>query len=336
VSLNHLVQGPRWAALSRFVQRWYAEPLGDEVVTRDDLARAEARIGSKLNVALREWFLLVGHRLQFCGQDIPKRIDELEVRDGRIVIWAENQGCWHAEVEVNKPSTDPTVLMTLGGQGGRNDRLERVLLGLVCSDTLIAVWAGNTEGPLGALRPGVVGGYPQDTTPDIQARIEALPVLDAPNTPLYDGPFRGHESLVIRASGGGWEWMAADDEAHAEARRLLALDEVGALRRLVVLFDPLPACARPAMQRWLDARSPLDGAGAFVTGTLMPGLTRAWLEFDTHDPRSTLAALLAQLPAEAGAAARAGHRPEHTTRFVPCWPPGLGEFALPPNKDRYL
>jgi hypothetical protein len=351
VNLDELIQDPRWAALAAFVRRWYAEPLGAVGVTEADLARAEARLGCELPLALREWFLLVGHRLHFCGQDVPTRLEELagetaageEWRakvvapsDGRIVVWRENQGCWFAEVEVAPRRADGSVLLTSErGQSGRRDRLERALLGMVCSDTLVAVWAGNLDGPLGELKPGVVGGYPLERTPEVEARVAALPALDIPITPLYDEPFRGHESLVIRASGAGWEWMAADEDAHAEARRILALDDESGPRRLVVIFDPLPVSSRNALQRWLDARSPLGGAGRFEQGRLAPGLSRAWLEFETDDPVETLQALLAHLPPDAAATARAGHRFEGTTRFVPCWPRGAEEFSLPPSGEAW-
>jgi len=336
-----LVRSPRWSPLARFAERWYAEPLGSAGVCEADLAREESRLGSALPPALREWFTLVGHRLQFCGQDIPTRLEDLAraggPRDGRVVVWQENQYCWLAEVELGPSGSDGSVVISNPpGEAGQHDRLERALLGMVCSDTLVAVWCGNSGGPLGALRPGVVGGYPQESMPGTEARFEALPVLDFPNTPNYDGrPFRGHETLVIRASGGGWEWMAADEAAHAEARRLLALDEQGGTLRLVVLFDPLPPVARPALQRWLDAGQPLGGAGHLGVATLPEGLPRVWLEFDTRDPARTLQALFAQLPPEAAGAARAGYRPEHTTRFEACWPPGAATFALPPDEERY-
>jgi len=327
---------PRWGPLSRFVHRWYAVPLGSDVVTEDDLARAESRLGCRLNPVVREWFQLVGHRLRFCGQDIPRRLEELEVRDGRIVLWQENQGCWSAEVEVAAPTTDASVMMMADGRSVARDRLERALLGTLCSDTLVAVWAGNSEGPLGEFTSGVVGGYPMETTPEVESSFEALPALEIPNTPLYQGPFRGHESLVIRSSGGGWEWMAADDAAHAEARRLLALDDQIRERRLVVLFDAVPPSVLPAVQRWIDAGSPLGGTGRLVMAGLAAGRPGVWLEFDTDDPEATMRALLGRLPPQSAALARAGHRPEHTTRFVPCWPPDLEEFSLPKNDERYV
>lgn len=344
MDVQPLLQTPRWAALTAFVRRWYAEPLGAAVVTEDDLARTEAHLGCKMPPALREWFLVVGHRLQFCGQDDPTRLEDLagEVAtheswraklvapdNGRIVVWRENQGCWFAEVEVDSSGTDGTALLTADrGRGGRRERLEQALLGIVCSDTLVAVWAGNAGGPLGRLKRGVVGGYPLETTPKVKARVACLPVLDFPNTPSYGGPFRGHESLIIRESGGGWEWMAADEDAHAEANRILGLDEDGGPRRLVVVFDPLPPSARPALQAWVDARFPL-AVGRLAVAHLPPDLRRAWVEFDTNDPDATLQDLLARLPAEAATSARAGHRSEGTTRFVACWPHGSQEFVYP-------
>lgn len=225
MDVQALLQTPRWAALAAFTQRWYAEPLGAAGVTGDDFARTEARLGCQLPPALREWFSLVGHRLQFCGQDDPTRLEDLagEVeaheswraqvvapRDGRIVVWRENQGCWFAEVEVGPSAMDGTVLLTSArGESGRRDRLERALLGMVCSDTLAAAWSGSPEGPLGRLKPDIVGGYLLESTPEIDARAECLPPLEIPNTPLWDTPFRGRDSLVIRSSGDGWEWMAA-------------------------------------------------------------------------------------------------------------------------------
>ncbi len=183
-------------------------------------------------------------------------------------------------------------------------------------------------GPLGLLAPGVVGGYHDGATAEVEARIRSLPALDVVTNPFFPEPLRGHDTLVIRGSSGMWEWMAADEEAQAEARTILRLDTDG-LRYLVVVIEPVPSDARDAVRALLDRKTDPNVAGQLRIGKHDMPLTSAVLEFETPDPDAVVSALRAHLPASAVGVMRAGHRAAHTMRFVPCWPPGSTHFTQP-------
>src|SRR5690349_18793766 len=121
---------PRWQPLARFVERWYAEPLGPGGPTDAEISRADLRIGRRFPPALREWFALVGHRL-IPIQDRPLRLDALEPEGDRLPLWRENQGLWSWDLELGG-ADEPTI-----GVGSdpiewrRREPLVRGLLGLV-------------------------------------------------------------------------------------------------------------------------------------------------------------------------------------------------------------
>lgn len=222
------LQDSRWAPLAAFVARWYREPLawprGPRLERVDaQIAQVEHRLGSKLPQGIREWFALAGHRLADVNQDRPVRLEGLEVEDGRLPVWWENQGNWSVDIELtgNEPRA---VVVSDEPNWNRRATTTQALRGMVVSDTLAG--ADRGVGPLGALRPEVVGGYLEDPPPDLEARLEALPALDVFINPYFEAPMRGHEALVVRAHpGAGCDWMAATPEALAQARALLSLQQ---------------------------------------------------------------------------------------------------------------
>jgi len=70
-----LRRSQRWKPLAACIARWYARPLGDQDgVAHDALLAAEERLGLRLTTVLREWYLLVGERLEAVqDQPVPDR-----------------------------------------------------------------------------------------------------------------------------------------------------------------------------------------------------------------------------------------------------------------------
>lgn len=349
MSASSLAQSPRWEKLRRFVDRWYREPLGagspgrvGRLVdhwyhqrpgpggsTEAQIAAAERRIGQRLPPAVREWFSLVGNRFCDVYQDMPVPLDELEPHDGRLPLWWENQGCWSCDAELDGSDEETWVSISSEGEV-QTPRvpLAEAMLGHVTSDTLVGVHGGAWTGPLGPLAESVVGGSFEAGDAAVDARVAALPSLDAVINPHFIAPLRGHEALIVRS--GPFkvhEWMAATEEAFREALTIFSIDEHAPTRLMKVVVDPVPEGAFKAVERVLHGKLPPGARGQSAGST--EG-TRVWIEIETEDPAGVVASLLEALPQAARPAFRAGHRSPHVMRFVPCWPPGLASFTEPP------
>jgi hypothetical protein len=226
MSSTLVANAERWAALRRFVERWYATPLGaGGGLSEREIQQAEARLGRALPAEVREWFLLVGARFRDTNQDRPVRLHQLEVHENRMPLWWENQGNWSFDVELDTDGEEPWISVDSSEPDWRRRvPLTEGLLGMVYSDTLVgAAWAHGV-GPLGPLKAGVVGGFCESLSRDAAARVAALPALAVMTNPHFVTPLRGHDALVIRSHDAGMrDWMAATDEAHAEAASILQL-----------------------------------------------------------------------------------------------------------------
>lgn len=323
----------RWDQLADFVATWYAEPLGASLLPWGELIQAETRLGRQLPVALREWYLLVGHRLTGVVQDWALGLDELKLERDRLPIWRENQGCWLLDVEMSCGDDEPwaSVIDDAATYLNRRERLVTALVGMVYSDTIVGVWAGAGEGPLGPLAPGATGGFCEDVSPSAQSCIDSMPPLDVMRNPSFQEPFRGTQTLVVRDHANGMcDWMAATPEALTSAIRFLEIEDPRKPRRLVVLLDEVPQEAKSLVQRLLESGfGEVAPLARFRSAQHAFDYSRVEFEFETLDPDATIRLLVEQLPQSVIPNMRAGHRLEGIMRFVSCWPPGATNFAHP-------
>jgi hypothetical protein len=157
---------PRWRRLTGFVRKWYARPLGDgDGNTLEEIAAAEARLGTTLPIAVREWYRLVGCRVRQV-QDAPVGLKKLpslrDEDDGMIVLYVENQSVvrWGFRA-ADAIEIDPPGYVSDAGDSTRwsrqHDSVSELLLTLVLSETLIGAWAGRGLGSLGPLGEEVRG-----------------------------------------------------------------------------------------------------------------------------------------------------------------------------------
>jgi hypothetical protein len=332
VEPREILTQPRWTALARFVERWYAEPLGGAGAgaSLEEIRRTEERLGRALPTAVREWYALVGHRFCDVNQDHAQRLDQLKMDGDRLPIWWENQGNWSFDVELDTDDEEPwvSVLADVEPDWFRRGRLADALLGMVYSDTLVGVWSGHGVGPLGPLAANVVGGCRDDPPSGLDDRVASLPALSVMTNPYFAEALRGHEALVIRGSS-MWEWMAATEDAHAEATTILQLEAPGTPRFLVVAIERVPPDARDAVRALVAPHFQRMDSGKIRSARYSSNLSAVVLEIEATDPEAALAELRSCLPASVVEAMRAGHRSPHTMRFVPCWPIGLASFTQP-------
>ena len=225
---RELLAQDRWAWLRDLLHYWYAEPL----TARDGsplelIDAAQERLGVRLPTALREWYELVGQRLDWI-QDRPLPLELLEVTDGRILFWVENQGVW--QVLVRPDGEDPEATATQG-DAGTAVPLSSWLRALTVSDTLVAVWSGAGHGILGRLSPETRGEvFYEFTAHDVERLTAAYPELPIPPLPYWSAPPRGGSPVIIRCDGidgAMLEWATATDDAFASLGQVLDLERGG-------------------------------------------------------------------------------------------------------------
>jgi hypothetical protein len=317
---------PRWRPLASFVGRFYRAPLE---ITGASVARVEAaelRIGRQLPKALREWFLLAGERFADVNQDQAVRLEQLEIANGRLPVWWENQGNWSFDVLLDGNDDDPWTVVEVPGmpECDRRDRLSRCLFGMTISDTLVGAWGRGGVGPLGPLRPSVVGGVVHPPiSDDIVRRVAALSSIDATTNPHFPDPYRGDDALFVRDGGGCFEYLAAGDDAFARAGELFDLARREREEPWVLVVQ---LASKQDYERFLELRSP-DGTsiGRLVSARSTGGGTE--LELSAQDPDAALAAMRGLLNEDEIAEMRAGAHPQSAVRFRPIWPAGSTSFV---------
>jgi len=98
-----LSASPRWSRHVEFVREWFTRPLEPEDGLEPELIESrEAELGLRLPDSVREWYQLLGGRLELCGGE--QRINYLDDLDDSLALAVENQACtcWWA-----KPNGDP-------------------------------------------------------------------------------------------------------------------------------------------------------------------------------------------------------------------------------------
>lgn len=309
---------PRWRPLVDFVTRWYARPLEPaDGCSAGEVAAAEARLGRPLPAALREWYLLVGRRLEDV-LDPPARLEALGLLGDQLDVWYESDAVWVVRVRADGPDDPPVVLdhdATYTETQPYTGRLVETLLGLVTSETLVGAWAGEGRGLLGALHEGVRGGYQQSV--DVASVAPHYPVLPSLGSPFFVKPerrARGDAETIVRFDGVGLGWATATPEALERLSRRLPVQAMPPAE-LVVRF----AGARPDPYGVIAALGP-------TVKTAQLGKDRWTVVLATRDPRGLFERLRAGLPPGAEAHLAAGFRPPTTARYTPLWPPGMTSF----------
>jgi hypothetical protein len=109
----------RWHLASQFLQHWIRPLTAEDRVSPLRLDAAESRLGLRLPVALREWYLRLG-----CSGDVWSVQDTfltpegLRVQDDLLVFYVENQTVWYMGVRLDDlDSDDPPVAIDEEGLG---------------------------------------------------------------------------------------------------------------------------------------------------------------------------------------------------------------------------
>ena len=234
---EQLLATDRWRDLRAFVERWYAHPLSDgDGFPPLEIERVAQRLGVRLPATLTEWYELVGRRLRDI-QDSPTQLDELQVEQGMLRVWTENQGVWSIMTFLDD-GDDPHCLLDDKSYDFPGTPLSHALLGMLVSDTLVGAWGGRRIGTLGELRPAVSGGYCENfTEAHLQQIGSSYEALDYARNPYFDQPYRGNAASIIRVQEVAIEWMTATHEAFEALNNVLELFPPDGDHEVVVVFD---------------------------------------------------------------------------------------------------
>jgi len=322
-----LLATDRWRWLADVLDRWYAEPLkAADGSTPEQIAAT----GTELPAVLVEWFTLVGNRLRPV-QDAPATPDGLTTKNGAVVVWTENQGCW--AILAGGPGDDPVCVLSDDDYPFTPARLTATLHGMLLGDTLVGAWSGQRVGPLGPLAPGVRGGFAKDATDAETAAVEAAyePLPVAGNPSIGEAP-RGDAATIVRC--GHWlEWITADDASFARIGALVELDPDGGEQEIVLAFEGAAA----------EERRLVESAEGFpdhpLFGEAVDGLGHLWMaaggaddvrfHVTTTHPAEAAGALLAAVPAGLADHAVLAVRPARISVFRVVHPEGRTEYVLP-------
>lgn len=146
--------------------------------------RQQELLGLPLPAALREWFELLGHRLQ-AVRDTPATPQDILLRDGLIEVWRAAAGEW----SLTAPSGEDPVLQL----GGNEAPLSTWLAAMLMSETLVGACQGELQGPLGLLYFSIMGGEVEQAGPDVLTTVRedyepfALPLPTLEESWFFDG-----------------------------------------------------------------------------------------------------------------------------------------------------
>ena len=228
---QELLDTPRWRQAGRVID-WHMEPLvAADGCSPEEISRIEERLGLPLPTALREWFELLGHRLQ-AVRDIPATPQDILLRDGVIEAWRGGEGDWSL---VAPGGEDPTLQLA-----GHEAPLSTWLAAMLMSETLVGAYRGEQQGPLGLLYFSVMGGEVEQAEPDVVAAVRegydpfALPLPKLEESWYFDGG-----SVIRLGSSGRLEWAIATHQAYHRINELLGL-EAGVTQVLARVAAPTP------------------------------------------------------------------------------------------------
>jgi uncharacterized protein (TIGR02996 family) len=203
----------RWRLVEEFIDVWYGPLQPGDGYSEAELAGAEARLGLRLPVALREWYGLAGKRKEvWSNQDLLLTPDKLQIDEQRkaLVVRAENQWCEQWAVRLSDLALEDPPIIELSEQAEASPTTTAFAIQVLVYEvkfTRKAIWAGCTleeEEVQKGIKPKLLGKG---------LRRCALPQRYWLATPLYifEGP-----DLLVESHGRFWIYTAARSEKAME------------------------------------------------------------------------------------------------------------------------
>ena len=216
----------RWSLLKDFIAEWHGPLKRGDGYPASELNAAEKRLGLKLPVALREWYQLAGKREDvYAAQNYLVIPDELEIEEGLLEFYCENQGVVHWGVKPDDLRLpDPPVYLYDEGMDEEvqeisleNGTVSEFALQMAICEIVI------TRGPLKLI---LSSRNDENAIAKINMIKREYTYLGFPNWhwPNFPVCFFGAEDTLALTVEDKWLYLAANTEtAHRTAKELLDL-----------------------------------------------------------------------------------------------------------------
>lgn len=201
----------RWGDLKAFVADWHRPIQAGDGCTEEEIAAAETQLGFRLPEALRELYSLIGKWEEITrAHNRLVLLKELEVEDGYMVVWEENQCVvLYAVAEESLSDENPPIIWLQDGQpvtSEDNDSLEETALLMLAYETVLA---GDYVGV----------GFLNEETIDIGKEVDRLKAetIETPFQVLNEFDFRYWGDALLCFAGGNEIWMATRNSSSLAA-----------------------------------------------------------------------------------------------------------------------
>lgn len=357
IPLDILASTPRWRRLSWLLATFYEEPIGVAGNTIEEIRDKEAELGFTLPKALREWYRLVGNRLDSCERSEPAKLSYLEliVNDVRLEgekssagilpddsetleIYSEALSHWVAVIcRENFGEEDPVVFvcdatLTVDSVNDGPIRFENVsqfLIGMMFEEILAVASGGAGVGALGLLRNGLRAGQDERQPNTLKAGYERCFTFEWGLWELGEECFYSdRETLFSLSSTSSLRWICSSEMAYERLRALGRLEE----EEVYVLFFQWPDLSGDMKQ---SQREKLEAGWDLLSPRLCESSEREMWPDDrfkirtsnpSKDFESAKAALLAEMP-ELLEDLEVAYRLVNRGHWKILWPPGLKRFT---------
>jgi hypothetical protein len=213
----------RWQNLKSFIAEYYRPLTPVDGVPVERVEAAEKELGFRLPEALRELYMLIGANEDLTGQEnYLTPLDDLEIEDGYLWVWNENQGVWfYAIAEAELASSDPPTQFIM------DEELDESESGKLLSDTALLMVAldlimAGTFSAYGSAGPMIFpsSGGPYDIYEGKLNEILGRGEL-SPYPVLAANRFFVVEGVLAQSDGDGLRILAPDKPALLQAMNKL-------------------------------------------------------------------------------------------------------------------
>lgn len=353
-----LASSPRWRMLSNFAANFYEEPINEESGNLGEEIRAkELELECSLPGALKEWYRLVGKRLDSCGRSEPAKLSYLELivndvhiqearsRTGALIedtvtleIYSEALSHWVAVIHREDfGEKDPAVViydrMAYPDldvcEPRRIEKLSEFLTGMMFEEILAVASGGAGVGALGLLRNGLRAGHDESQPSTLKAGYEQCFDFEWGLWRVGEECFYSdRETLFSLSSTSCLRWICSSEKAYERLKALGSLEEEGTY---VLLFQ----WPEMSTNRGQPHRRKIDEAWVFVELSLYESSQRQMWADDRYQiqsshPKEDFEAakmtLLAEMP-ELLQGLEVAYRPLNRGHWEVLWPLNLERFT---------
>jgi hypothetical protein len=193
----------RWDLLTNLIAAWYRTPLHDDGYAAAELDAAEARLGTQLPAALREWYGLAGRRTDIHSrQDTLYSPSQLYLDSDVLVFMVENQSVVRWGISAAAlGNDDPPVLVESVDKSDVWLRESPTISEFAVSWFLFCLkWSDDVH--------WVNGGAAPEALAMVERTYRRLPLTEL-HWPEFPTRFFAAENAVLETNDENWIWLSA-------------------------------------------------------------------------------------------------------------------------------